>query len=49
MDILVLKCHLLEEVIAKNSLLENIKPSMLEGGQTMFWSSGKSVDVNFPG
>lgn len=43
MDVFVLSSNLLEEVTAKNSLSENIKTSMLECGQTMFWSSGKSV------
>lgn len=42
LHIFVFKCHLVEEVIAKSLLLENIKPSTPEGSQTVFWSSGKS-------
>lgn len=42
MDIFVRNCNLLEGVTAKNWLLENIKTSMLECGQTVFWSSEMS-------
>lgn len=48
-DTFVFNCNLLEEVTAKNLLLENMRPSMLECGQTMFWSSGKSgCEISWP-